>query len=413
MGSKKDFTADAIVVGSGLAGLVATYELTQAGKRALVVDQENRNNLGGQAFWSLGGLFLVDTPSSAAASGIHDSKSSALTDWMGSAQFDRDDEDYWGRQWARAYVHFAATEKRDYLHGLGLRITPVVGWAERGGGFADGHGNSVPVSTSPGAPDPKWCAVFAEPVLKAEKRGWSSSRSDTVSTNSSATTVRSSGPRVGAGATADAERGIATSREVVGEFEFPRTGGHRHHRRDRPQPRTGPGEFGTDRPGPIPEHMIAGVPAYVDGRMLAIAQDAGANLVNRDRMWHHTEGIHNGTRSGPTTRSGSSPACRHCGLDANGERLEPPNFPRLRHQLTMKAIPPPVTTTRGSSSPTRSSRRVRTVGVRAEPDITEKDSRSRQEPPGQGCARAHPGVPRPRRGLRHRAEPRRSGRQNE
>ncbi|MGV9479381.1 FAD-binding protein, partial [Gordonia aichiensis] len=135
--------ADAIVVGSGLAGLVATYELTKAGRRVIVVDQENRNNLGGQAFWSLGGLFLVDTPEQRRL-GIHDSAELALQDWMGSAGFDRDDEDYWPRQWARAYVDFAATEKRQYLHDLGLRITPVVGWAERGGGFADGHGNSVP-----------------------------------------------------------------------------------------------------------------------------------------------------------------------------------------------------------------------------------------------------------------------------
>lgn len=54
--------ADVIVVGAGLAGLVATYELTRAGRRVLVVDQENEANLGGQAFWSLGGLFLVDSP---------------------------------------------------------------------------------------------------------------------------------------------------------------------------------------------------------------------------------------------------------------------------------------------------------------------------------------------------------------
>ena len=135
--------ADAVVVGSGLAGLVATYELTRAGRRVIVVDQENRNNLGGQAFWSLGGLFLVDSPEQRRL-GISDSAELALQDWMGSAGFDREDEDYWPRQWARAYVEFAAGDKRQYLHDLGLRFVPAVGWAERGGGFADGHGNSVP-----------------------------------------------------------------------------------------------------------------------------------------------------------------------------------------------------------------------------------------------------------------------------
>ncbi|MGZ4575543.1 MAG: FAD-dependent oxidoreductase, partial [Mycobacteriaceae bacterium] len=53
---------DVIVVGAGLAGLVATHELVQAGRSVLVVEQEDANNLGAQAFWSLGGLFLVDSP---------------------------------------------------------------------------------------------------------------------------------------------------------------------------------------------------------------------------------------------------------------------------------------------------------------------------------------------------------------
>ena len=337
MGSQKDFTADAIVVGSGLAGLVATYELTQAGKRVLVVDQENRNNLGGQAFWSLGGLFLVDTPEQRRL-GIHDSEELALTDWMGSAQFDRDDEDYWGRQWARAYVHFAATEKRDYLHGLGLRITPVVGWAERGGGFADGHGNSVPRFHLTWGTGPEVVRVFAEPVLKAEKRGlvefaFRHRVDELIGDDGAIVGVRGSVLEP-----ADAERGIATSREVVGEFEFRApavivtTGGIGHnHELVR-------ANWPTDRLGPIPEHMIAGVPAYVDGRMLAIAQDAGANLVNRDRMWHYTEGIHNWDPIWPDHAIRIIPGPSSLWLDANGERLEPPNFPGFDTNSTMKAI---------------------------------------------------------------------------
>ncbi len=39
--------------------------------------------------------------------------------------------------------------------------------------------------------------------------------------------------------------------------------------------------------------MITGVPAHVDGRMLGITEDAGGRIVNRDRMWHYTEGIRN------------------------------------------------------------------------------------------------------------------------
>ncbi len=329
--------ADAVVVGAGLAGLVATYELTKAGRRVVVVDQENRNNLGGQAFWSLGGLFMVDTPEQRRL-GISDSADLALQDWMGSAGFDRDDEDYWPRQWARAYVDFAATEKRQYLHDLGLRITPIVGWAERGGGFADGHGNSVPRVHLTWGTGPEVVRIFAEPVLEAEKRGLVEFRfrhrvDELIIEDGVAAGVR--------GATlapTDLERGKASNRDVVGDFEI-RAGavivtsggiGHNHDLIRKNWP--------VDRLGPAPKTMISGVPAHVDGRMLGISEDAGASIVNRDRMWHYTEGIHNWDPIWPDHAIRIIPGPSSLWLDANGNRLAPPNFPGFDTNSTMKAI---------------------------------------------------------------------------
>ena len=333
--------ADAVVVGAGLAGLVATYELTQAGRKVIVVDQENRNNLGGQAFWSLGGLFLVDSPEQRRL-GIHDSAELALQDWMGSAGFDRDDEDFWPRQWARAYVEFAATEKRQYLHDLGLRITPVVGWAERGGGFADGHGNSVPRFHLTWGTGPEVVRVFAEPVLEAEARGLVEFRFRhqvddlIVDGNQESGTVV--GVRGSLLAPTDLERGRASSRDVLGDFEIRAdavivtTGGigHNHELIRRNWP--------TERLGPAPETMISGVPAHVDGRMLGIAEDAGASIVNRDRMWHYTEGIHNWDPIWPDHAIRIIPGPSSLWLDANGNRLTAPNFPGFDTNSTMKAI---------------------------------------------------------------------------
>lgn len=329
--------ADAVVVGAGLAGLVATYELTKAGRRVVVVDQENRNNLGGQAFWSLGGLFMVDTPEQRRL-GITDSAELALQDWMGSAGFDRDDEDYWPRQWARAYVEFAATEKRQYLHNLGLRITPIVGWAERGGGFADGHGNSVPRFHLTWGTGPEVVRIFAEPVLEAEKRGLVEFRfrhrvDELVVENGVAVGVR--------GATlapTDLPRGAASNRDVTGDFEI-RAGavivtsggiGHNHELIRENWP--------VERLGPAPKTMIAGVPAHVDGRMLAISEDAGASIVNRDRMWNYTEGIHNWDPIWPNHAIRIIPGPSSLWLDALGNRLAPPNFPGFDTNSTMKAI---------------------------------------------------------------------------
>ncbi len=337
--STKDEAAqvDAIIVGSGLAGLVAAYELTEAGKRVMIVDQENRNNLGGQAFWSLGGLFLVDSPEQRRL-GIKDSPELALQDWLGSAGFDREDEDYWPRQWARAYVDFAATEKREYLRKLGLKFTPVVGWAERGGGFADGHGNSVPRFHLTWGTGPEVVRIFAEPVLRAEKKGLVTfrfrHRVDELMLDGDAVV----GVRGAVLEPTDLARGLASSRTEAGTFEYRApavivtTGGigHNHEMVRENWP--------VERLGPAPEHMIAGVPAYVDGRMLRIAEGAGASLVNRDRMWHYTEGIHNWDPIWPDHAIRIIPGPSSLWLDANGNRLPAPNFPGFDTNATMKAI---------------------------------------------------------------------------
>ncbi|MFF2083991.1 FAD-binding dehydrogenase [Nocardia sp. NPDC058176] len=329
--------AEVIVIGSGLAGLVATYELIRAGRRVLVLDQENRDNLGGQAFWSLGGLFFVDSPAQRRL-GIRDSYELALQDWLGSAAFDRDREDEWGRRWAEAYVRFAATEKWDYLHELGLRMTPVVGWAERGGAEADGHGNSVPRFHLTWGTGPDVVRVFAEPVLAAERAGLVRfafrHRVDELVVEDGAVI----GARGAVLAASELARGVASSREVIGEYEFRADAvvvasggiGHAHELVRQSWP--------TQRLGPCPETMIPGVPAYVDGRMLAITEAAGGAVVNRDRMWHYTEGIHNWDPVWPDHAIRIIPGPSSLWFDACGKRLPAPCYPGFDTNASMKAI---------------------------------------------------------------------------
>ncbi|MEU4311855.1 FAD-binding dehydrogenase [Nocardia sp. NPDC024068] len=326
-----------IVVGAGLAGLVATYELTKAGHRVLVLDQENRNNLGGQAFWSLGGLFFVDSPEQRRL-GIHDSYELALQDWLGSAGFDRDDEDHWARQWAEAYVRFAATEKRDYLYDLGLRVTPLVGWAERGGGLADGHGNSVPRFHISWGTGPGVLEAFLNPVLEAERNGlvrfaFRHRVDELILDDGTVTGVRGSVLEP-----TELARGVASSRTVTGEFDLRAEAvvvtsggiGHNHDMIRRNWP--------ADRLGPVPRTMISGVPAHVDGRMLGISEEAGAALVNRDRMWHYTEGINNWDPIWPDHAIRIIPGPSSLWFDATGTRLPAPCFPGFDTNSTMKAI---------------------------------------------------------------------------
>src|SRR3954452_24432953 len=206
--------ADVIIIGAGLAGLVAAAEVADSGKRAIIVEQEGEQSLGGQAFWSLGGLFLVDSPEQRRL-GIRDSHELALQDWLGTAGFDRA-EDYWPRRWADAYVDFAAGEKRAWLRAQGLRIFPIVGWAERGGYFATGHGNSVPRfhvtwGTGPGVLEP-----FVRRVRHAQSRGLVTFRFRHRVTGLSRAGGNIDGVDGDVLQGSNAERGTASSRAVVG-----------------------------------------------------------------------------------------------------------------------------------------------------------------------------------------------------
>ena len=327
--------ADIIVVGAGLAGLVAAAECADAGRSVALVDQESEQNLGGQAFWSLGGLFMVDTPEQRRM-GIKDSVELARQDWMGSAQFDRD-EDRWPRAWAEAYLDFAGGEKRQWLRAMGHRVFPVVGWAERGDGRADGHGNSVPRfhvtwGTGPGVVEPFERRV-REHVATGKIRLVLRRRVDGL--------IVDQGTVVGVQGTVlapdDAPRGVASNRQAVGEFEL-RGGavivtsggiGGNHDLVRKAWP---------ERLGKPPRLMVAGVPAHVDGRMLQITQQAGANVINPDRMWHYVEGIRNWDPIWNNHGIRILPGPSSLWLDAAGNRLPAPYFPGFDTLGTLKHL---------------------------------------------------------------------------
>ncbi|MEU8979647.1 FAD-binding dehydrogenase [Streptomyces sp. NPDC058251] len=329
------YDADVIVIGAGLAGLAATAELVDAGRTVILLDQEPEQSIGGQAHWSFGGLFFVDSPEQRRLR-IKDSHALALQDWLGTAAFDRP-EDHWPRQWAEAYVDFAAGEKRSWLHRQGVRFFPVVGWAERGGYDANGHGNSVPRFHITWGTGPGLVAPFERRVRAGVARGLvqlrfrhrvtglarSAGSVDTVTGE----VLEPSG----------IERGQASSRTVTGAFELKAQavivtsggigGDHDLVRANWPE-----------RLGTPPERMVSGVPAHVDGRMLGIAEDAGAHLINRDRMWHYTEGIQNWNPIWANHGIRILPGPSSLWLDARGNRLPVPLFPGFDTLGTLEHI---------------------------------------------------------------------------
>ncbi len=327
--------ADVIVVGGGLAGLVATAELADAGRKVILLDQEPAQSLGGQAFWSFGGLFLVNSPEQRRLR-IKDSAELALQDWLGTAGFDRA-EDHWPRRWAEAYVDFAAGEKRSWLHDQGVRLFPVVGWAERGGYLATGHGNSVPRFHITWGTGPGLLAPFIRRVRQAEAEGRVELRFRHRVDSLTVTGGSVDGVRGAVLEPSSIERGQASSRSETGTFELTAQavvvtsggigGNHDLVRRNWPA-----------RLGPPPKHMVAGVPAHVDGRMLQITRDAGGHIINEDRMWHYVEGLHNWNPIWDNHGIRILPGPSSLWFDARGQRLPVPLFPGFDTLGTLEHI---------------------------------------------------------------------------
>ncbi|SDI90602.1 hypothetical protein SAMN04488074_1011 [Lentzea albidocapillata subsp. violacea] len=333
--------ADVIVIGHGLAGLVATSELAAAGRKVLLLDQEPEASLGGQAFWSLGGLFFVNSQEQRTA-GIKDSLELARADWFNTAGFDRGvndplGEDHWAAKWAEAYLNFAAGEKRDWLYGLGVRWVPIVGWAERGGQLADGPGNSVPrfhmtLGTGPGVMEP-----FEKKTREGVRDGKVTFKfrhqvDGLITSNGAVTGVRGSLLEP-----SSAARGTPSSRKKIGDFELYApmvivTSGGIGANKDLVR-RNWPARL-----GPAPQRLVTGVPAHVDGRMLAITELAGGRLVNRDRMWHYTEGLINHTPIWPDHGIRVLAAPSSLWLDARGKRFPNPGIPSLDTLGTLEMI---------------------------------------------------------------------------
>lgn len=326
---------DVIVVGAGLAGLVAACDIADGGRRVLLLEREGEQDLGGQAWWSFGGLFLVNSPEQRRL-GIKDSLELARQDWFGSAAFDGP-QDHWPRQWAEAYLDFAAGEKRSWLRSMGHRLFPVVGWAERGDGTADGHGNSVPRfhitwGTGPGIVEP-----FTRRLAAHRDAGRITVQARTAVTDLIVDQGRVVGVHAHRLAPSTGARGTGSSWEPIGEVE---------HRAEAVLVATG-GVGGNEelvrtlwpeRLGTMPADFVHGVPASVDGSGMLAAQRAGAHWINSDRMWHYTEGLRNWD---PVWRGHGIrilPGPSSLWIDATGKRLPAPAFPGFDTTSTLRHL---------------------------------------------------------------------------
>ncbi|MBF7015974.1 FAD-binding dehydrogenase [Staphylococcus durrellii] len=325
------------VIGAGLSGLVASTELLKKGYHVTLLDQEPRQAIGGQAYWSFGGLFLVNSKIQQRL-GVHDSFELALNDWFGTAQFDRlDGEDYWANEWAKAYVKFATYDKENYLKNMGIKLIPILGWAERGGTSASTHGNSVPRfhitwGTGPGLVNP-----FIRYVFQKEQEG-----QFTFLPRHQVTQVTIDDNQIKHIAgnileESDVARGKPSSRTIIDTFSYNvdylviTSGG------------IGANiplikKYWPKRLGTPPKNMIQGVPDSTDGLLINISEYAGVNVVNKDRMWHYTEGIKNHSPIWSNHGIRIIPGPSSLWFDAIGNRMTAPDYPGFDTLHTLQTI---------------------------------------------------------------------------
>lgn len=321
---------DVVVIGAGLSGLVAATELLARGRRVTLLESEPAASLGGQAWWSFGGLLLVDSPEQRRL-GIKDSPELAFADWLAAADFAPGAErgegpDRHGYAWARAYVDMAAGDLRPWLREKGVRWFPLVQWAERGGHATHGRGNTVPRfhitwGTGPGLLEP-----FVRAARDARAAGRLEVRFRRRVTEIVVTNGTVSGVRADVLAHSSAGRGRPSTREQVGCEEITAdavvvaTGGiGANHELVR--------TLWPAAAGRLPADLLSGVPDSTDGTGIDRAAAAGADVVHTDRMWHYPEGL----PMDPAVWTGHGvrilPGPSSLWLDSDGERLPAPLFP--------------------------------------------------------------------------------------
>src|SRR4051812_9469481 len=257
--------ADVIVVGGGIAGLVATLELLEHGRDVLLLDRCKPEEVGGLAREAFGGMFMVDTPEQR-RSGIEDSVELATDDWMRMADFDPGDD--WPRRWAEEYVKRARDEVGGWLKSHGVRFFPVVNWAERG---VYGDGNSVPRfhltwGCGKALVDEVWGSINAHPRRAALEVRFGALVSGLVEEGGAIVGVRVGEEEIGAREVVIAAGGIGGNLDIV--------------RRNWPKHMGGP-----------PEDILMGSHYYADGAMHEEVERLGGNVTHLDRMWNYADAV--------------------------------------------------------------------------------------------------------------------------
>lgn len=297
------YRADVVIVGGGIAGIVAALELLEKDKSVLILDRDEEGKFGGLAKESFGGIFLVGTRQQRRG-GIQDGPDLAFADWTATAHFGPDDE--WPRRWAEGYVNECREEVGEWLQSKGIRFFPIVHWAERG---LFQPGNSVPrfhmvwglghglalrmIALLRSHRNADRCRVlFRHRVTELFAKG--------------ADGPGCAGVREETGARFEArgESLVIASGGMNGDLDRVR--------------RQWPADLG--RP---PETILSGSHRYADGSLHDRIQGLGGNLTHLDKTWNYPSGLHHPQPDKPQHGLTMVPPKSALWVDYTGRRFGP------------------------------------------------------------------------------------------
>jgi len=299
------YESDVLIVGGGLAGLVAALELLDAGRRVMVLDRASASELGGLAKESFGGILFVDTPEQRRAK-VKDSPEIALRDWLSFGEFGRDPQrEHWPRRWAEAYVNESA-DTYAWLRARGLSFLPMPLWVERG---LDGNGNSVPRWHVTWGTGHALAGTVAKRLLGHSRRA-----ALTLHCEHRVESLIEEGGRIAGcrgvgeldGVAFEARGGavLVAAGGINGSIERVRANWH--------------ADWGTP-----PRTILNGAHRFADGRLHDAVAARGGRVVNLDRMWNYAAGVHHWQPRKPDHGLSLVPPRSALWLDATGRRLGP------------------------------------------------------------------------------------------
>ena len=296
-------SADVLVIGGGLAGIVAALEALRVGQRVILVDRDTPEHLGGLAQWAFGGMALVGTPLQARMK-IPDTPERALRDWLRFGEIDP--ADHWPMQWARHYVEHSRTQVYDWLLGEGVKFMPAVNWVERG---RHGEGNSLP----------RYHIVWgtarelARCLIAAMRRAGEGGRL-TLLHGHRVTTLDYQAGRITGAIAVDVASGA--QRQLLAPVVVVATGGLNGSHQQ------AIANWPADQPRPA--SMLNGAHPFADGAMHHwVALHLGGQITHAGEMWNYAAGIPHPYPHFPGHGLSLIPCKSALWLDHRGERIGP------------------------------------------------------------------------------------------